>query len=99
MIRDDRLRALEPEHRDLGEHFPFVGNARAEHVIERRDAIGGDDQQLVAEVVNIADLALTFGLPRGQRRLKNGCGKGQHDVPAGKIRILQGTPRAGNNNI
>ena len=53
-------RPLEPERRDLRQHLALVGNAGAEHVVERGDAIGGDDQQAIAEIVDVADLALAI---------------------------------------
>ena len=78
MIADDGLRAREPERGDLGQHFALVRYAGAEHVVERGDAIGGDDQQLVAEIVDVADLARSIGPPVRKRGLKNGRGEGQH---------------------
>ena len=47
VVGDDAARALEPERRELREHAALVGDARAEHVVERRDAIGGDDERVV----------------------------------------------------
>ena len=61
MIGDDRPRAFEPERGDLREDLALVGNARAEHVVEGRDAIGRDDQQAIAEIVDVADLSLSIG--------------------------------------
>ena len=58
MIRDDVARLVEPEGGQLCEHLAFVGDAGAEDVVERRDAIGGDEQQLVADLVDVAHLAL-----------------------------------------
>src|SRR5262245_27154878 len=77
MIGDDRLRPLEPERGNLRQHLPFVGDARAEHVVERRDAIAGDDEQAVAEIVNVAHLALTVGPAVGKRGLENRGGERQ----------------------
>ena len=93
MVRRRSARsAVEPERRNLREHLALVGDAGAEHVVERRDAIGGDDQQAVAEVVEVADLALAIGRAAGERGVENGCGERATDflVP-GKARILQGT--------
>jgi hypothetical protein len=61
VIRHDAAQAIEPEARNLCEDFPFVGDARAEDVVERRDAIAGDDEQPIAEVVEVSDLALPVG--------------------------------------
>ena len=57
MVGDDVAGALEPERRQLVEHAALVGNARAEHVVERRNAIGRDEDQRVARRVDVADLA------------------------------------------
>ena len=57
MVRDDVAGALEPERRQLGEDAALVGNAGAEHVIERGDAIGRDQDQVIAGGVDVADLA------------------------------------------
>ena len=53
----DRAILLEPERRQLRQDLALVGNPRAEHVVERGDAIGGDDEQMLAEIVDVADLA------------------------------------------
>jgi len=71
VVRHDRSGPVEPERRDLRQDFAFVGNAGTEHVVEGRDAIARDDEQAVAELVDVADFALTIGQPAGNRRLKN----------------------------
>ena len=45
MVLHDVPRPVEPESRQLREHAALVGDARAEHVIERGDAVGGDDDE------------------------------------------------------
>jgi len=45
MIRHDVSQKIEPEKRHLRQHAAFVRNACGQDVIERRDAVGGDDQQ------------------------------------------------------
>ena len=45
VVRHEIAHALEPEAGELGQHLALVGNAGAEHVVERGDAIGGDDEQ------------------------------------------------------
>ena len=49
--------AAEPEVRDLREDRALVRDARREHDVERGDAIGGDEEVAVAEVVDVADFA------------------------------------------
>ncbi len=57
VMRHEVTHALEPERRELREDLALVGDAGAEHVVERRDAIGRDDQQVVADFVHVANLA------------------------------------------
>jgi hypothetical protein len=71
VVRDDRSGPVEPERRDLRQDLALVGNAGTEDVVEGRDAIARDDEQAVAELVDVADFALTIGRPAGYRRLKN----------------------------
>src|SRR6187455_3056978 len=57
MVRHDLPSSIEPERRQLGEHLAFVGDAGAEHVIECRNTIRGDDQQSFGDFVDVPDLA------------------------------------------
>ena len=57
VVRHEVAEVIEPERRELREHLALVGNAGAEDVVERGDAIGRDDQQVLAEIVDVADLA------------------------------------------
>jgi hypothetical protein len=52
-VADD---AIEPELRQLREDFALVGNPRSEDEIEGRDAIGGDNEQVLAKIIDVADL-------------------------------------------
>src|SRR5262245_41367839 len=67
MVRHDMPGAVEPECGDLCQHLPFVGNAGAKDVIERGNAIGCDDQQAVAEIVDVSDLAAPIRLATVER--------------------------------
>ena len=78
VIRHDAGELREPERRQLREHLALVGNARSEHVVERRDAIGGDDQQRIAEVVDVAHLARAEAAQR--RKLRAGERGREHHV-------------------
>ena len=74
MVGDDVARFAEPEGRKLREHLPFVGNARSQHVIERRDPVGRDDQKdagVVGKRVNIANLSLIVPGKAVQRCFEN----------------------------
>ena len=86
-------RPLEPERGDLRQHFALVGNAGAEHVVERRDAIGGDDEQTIAEIVDVADLALTIGRAAGERGLRMGAATATDPRANEKAWHLTGAPR------
>ena len=46
-----------PVLRHAREHSPLAWDRVREDVVEGRDAIGGDDQQPVVQVVNVADFA------------------------------------------
>ena len=52
---------FEPEQAGLRQHAPFVGNAGGQDPIEGADPVGGNQQQAVAEIINIADLAAMHG--------------------------------------
>ena len=58
MVGDDVLGLLEPEVGDLGEDLALVGDRRGQDVVEGRDAVAGDDDEvLVAWLVDVAHLA------------------------------------------
>ena len=101
MIRHDGAEAFEPEARNLREHLPFVGDARAEHEVECRDAIGGDNQELIAEVVDVSDLAVSVGYATAERGVDDGRSERQRDssVRRRKLRILQGATEQNNNKM
>ena len=88
----DRMRSNQ-NARDLREDLALVGNARAQDVVERRNAIGGDDQQAVAEIVDVSDLALSIGTPAVERGFEDRSGERQRELLSRrrKLRILQGS--------
>ena len=57
MVRDQIADVIEPERGQLRENFALVGTSGSEDVIEGGDAIGGDDEQVRAEIVDVANLA------------------------------------------
>src|SRR5262249_29467705 len=61
MMRDTARERLEPEERQGCQDAALVGNAAGHNDVERRDAISGDDQQLVTKVIDIADLPASHG--------------------------------------
>ena len=73
VVGRDARGLLEGVRRDGVEHLPFERDRLPEHVVERRQPVGGDQHQpAVAEVVGVADLALVAGaqaqVRAGQRR-------------------------------
>jgi hypothetical protein len=77
VVRDEVAHPIEPERGQLREHLALVGNARAEHVVERGNPIGGDDEQIVAELVDVADLAAPEERQSVDLGLEQGSG-GEH---------------------
>jgi hypothetical protein len=59
VIWHDTGEVVEPEDGQLVEHLPLVRDPRTEHVIERRDPIRGNDQELILDLVDVAYLAAT----------------------------------------
>ena len=57
VVGDDVGQFLEPEKRKLGENASLIGNRRGKDHVERRKTVGGDDQEAIAEVVDVANLA------------------------------------------
>ena len=53
---------VEPEQRQGREDAALVGDAGRQHPVEGADAVGGDDDEPVAEVVDVADLAAAAGI-------------------------------------
>ena len=62
VVFDNALEQFEPEHRNLRENSALVRNLVLKNVVERRNAIGRNEQQLVTQIVKIANLALRIRL-------------------------------------
>ncbi len=58
MRRRKVVQKVELELQKLRKNLSFLRNRRGQNIIERRDTVGGDDQQLVTETVHVAHLAL-----------------------------------------
>ena len=63
VVRHHVLQEVEPEEGKLGEDAPLVGDRRRKHDVEGADAIRGDDEQAIAEIVDVADFSAP---PEGQ---------------------------------
>ncbi len=66
MVRHEIAHALEPERRQLRQDLALVRDARSEDVVEGRDAIGRDDEQVAADLVYIANFATPVQRQAGQ---------------------------------
>src|SRR5215467_13267454 len=98
MVRDDGLQPVEPEARNLGEHFALVGNARAQDIVERGDPVSRDDQEAIAELVDIANLPLTIRASVGERGLEYWSGERQQN-PRGRYASYKAVRAPDNNNM
>ena len=67
MVGNDVGKEVEPEQRNLAQDAALVRNAGGQHIIEGGNAVGGDEQQaLVIELVNVADLSAGMKLEVGK---------------------------------
>src|SRR5205823_6963765 len=87
VMRHETAHAFEPERRELVQDFALVGNPRAEDVVERGDSIRCDDEQIVADAINVADLAAAVKREIGKRSFEQGRGCYQ-EVPRGEAESL-----------
>src|SRR5260370_38237652 len=85
---------MEPEKRKLGQDTALVGNRRGKDDVERGETVRGDDQKLVAEGVDIADLAAGGWREGGELRLfqgphGRGRGQGKNSPPQRKSNLSE----------
>jgi len=62
---------VEPENRELGQHFALVRDAGGQNVVESRDAVGGDDEKFVAHAIDIAHFAASMKISARKIRFQN----------------------------
>ena len=75
MVGNDVFQEIEPEQRELGQHPALLRDAGGQHVVERRDAIGGHEQQvIVVDLVKVANLAAGVQLEVGKVGLQKNVG-------------------------
>ena len=74
VVRDDLGEAAEPEVRELREDLPLVRDAGREHAVEGGDAVGRDEEEAVAEVVDVAHLSAARRREPRQGSLEHGFG-------------------------
>ena len=58
MVRRQFLQVVEPEERQLREHSALLRNSGRQNVVERRDAVSGNDEQVFAQAIHVADFTL-----------------------------------------
>ena len=71
MVRLERFGLREPEIGNLREHLALARDAVGHDHVERREAVGGDEQQAVAEVEDFAHLAALEFFDAGQFELQD----------------------------
>ena len=71
MVGNDVLQQIEPEERKLREDAPLVGNRRGQNDVKGRKAVRRDDQQLVAEIVDVPHLPARGGRQTGETGFSN----------------------------
>ena len=66
VVRNYVLQQIEPEKRKLCEDAAFIGNRRWKDDVESGEPVRGDNEQLVAEIVDITNLAAGGGREAGE---------------------------------
>ena len=66
MIRNEVLQKIEPEQRKLREDPSFIRNRCGHDDIECGKTVGGDNEQFVAEIVDVAHFAASRGRNAGE---------------------------------
>ena len=99
MVRNDRGQTREPEERDLRQDAALVRDAGSEHVVEGGDSIGRDDHEAIAEVVDVAHLAVAIRSAAGERSLEHRGGERQKASSRESSASYREAPRGDNNNM
>jgi len=66
VVGDCILQQMEPEKRELRKDTALVGNRRGQDDVESGEPVRGDDEELVVEIVNVADFASRNGHQAGE---------------------------------
>ena len=74
MVRDHVGELPEPETREPGQDPPLVGDAGTEDDVEGGDPVGGDEEDSISEVVDVAHLAAPRRREPGEEGLEKGFG-------------------------
>src|SRR5262249_14168943 len=84
VIGDDILEVVEPEGRHLRQDLTLVRNRSGENHIERRKTVGGHDEEMLTQVVDVTDFAATVKF----HTWKIGLGY-RHGSPTGNLNSKQ----------
>ena len=72
MVR--HLEEIEPEERHLRQNAAFVRNRCGKNHVERGETVGGDDEQSISEIIDVADLSARRRSEAGEMRfLDDAC--------------------------
>jgi len=71
VVKDDILQQVEPEKRKLREDAAFIGNGSRKDNIEGGEPVRCNDEQLIVEIVDIADFSARRGSETGEMRFLN----------------------------
>ena len=83
VIGDDVFQQVEPEKRKLSEDTALIRNGCGKNDVKRGKAVGGDDEQLIAYIVDIADLPACRRSETGEMRFLNNAS--QRSCRHGKV--------------
>src|ERR1700690_2361404 len=73
MVGNELGELFEPEQRKLCEYSTFIGNRRREYYVKCGEPVGGDDEQAIAQLVDVAPLAAGSKFQPGKIRLRYHC--------------------------
>jgi len=66
VVGNDLAELMKPEERELREDATLVGDCRGHNDVESGKAVGGDDEQFIAQVIDIANFAARDGRETGK---------------------------------
>src|ERR1019366_10223764 len=73
MVRNRAPDEIEPETRKLAQHAALVRNTLVHHDVEGGEAVGGNHQQFVAQLIDVPDFAARKEFDSRQMRFEKSC--------------------------
>src|SRR5947199_7829948 len=67
------LEMVEPESRHLRQDFALIWNGRREHDVKCGKPVGGDNEKVLTEIVDVANLAPAVERDTGKIGFDNSC--------------------------